>query len=106
MALRRTRFPFSLVGEEKEGTRRRVRLPLPAAADRQQDRPFSSFLASMSVIYSIVTFAEIIALFASFVALVYFAGRAIVRALFGHKVTPPKPEDLRHLKRAGQSGFY
>ncbi|MCW5692538.1 MAG: hypothetical protein KIT48_09245 [Pseudolabrys sp.] len=60
----------------------------------------------MSVVYSVVTFAEITALFASFVAVVYFVGRAIMRALFGPKVTPPKPEDLRHLKRAGQSGFY
>ncbi|MCW5687023.1 MAG: hypothetical protein KIT76_00605 [Pseudolabrys sp.] len=60
----------------------------------------------MSYVYSVVTFAEIIALFASFVALVYFAGRAIWRALFVKKEPPPKPEDLRHLKRAGQSGFY
>ena len=60
----------------------------------------------MSLVYSIVTFAEITALFASFAALVFFVGRTIVRALFGPKVTRPKPEDLRHLKRAGQSGFY
>ena len=60
----------------------------------------------MSYVYSVVTFGEIIALFASFFALVYFVGRAIVRAIVAPKEPPPKPEDLRHLKRAGQSGLY
>ena len=63
-------------------------------------------VAPMSFIYSVVTFAEILALFASFVAVVFFVGRAIVRAIVAPKEPPPKPEDLRHLKRAGQSGFY
>ena len=60
----------------------------------------------MSYVYTVVTFAEIIALFASFAALVFFVVRAIARAIVAPKEPPPKPEDLRHLKRAGQSGFY
>ncbi|MCK9917923.1 hypothetical protein MXD81_53165 [Microbacteriaceae bacterium K1510] len=60
----------------------------------------------MSFIYSALAFAEILALFASFIALVTFAVKAIIRAIVEPKEPPPKPEDLRHLKRAGQSGFY
>ncbi|MBS0536572.1 MAG: hypothetical protein JSR72_21170 [Proteobacteria bacterium] len=60
----------------------------------------------MPFVYSVVTFAEILALFASFAALVFFVVRAIVRAIVAPKQPPPKPEDLRHLKRAGQSGLY
>ena len=68
--------------------------------------PFQPAAAFMSFVYSVVTFAEILALFASFVALVFFVGRAVVRAVVAPKEPPPKPEDLRHLKRAGQSSLY
>ncbi len=60
----------------------------------------------MSFIYTTLAFAEILALFASFVALLILLVRAIVRAFVAPKEPPPKPEDLRHLKRAGQSGLY
>lgn len=60
----------------------------------------------MSLVYSALAFAEILALFVSFIALVAFLVRAIVMAFLAPKEPPPKPEDLRHLKRAGQSGFY
>lgn len=60
----------------------------------------------MSFIYTALAFAEILALFGSFIALVIFVARAIIRAIVKPKEPPPKPEDLRHLKRAGQSGFY
>lgn len=60
----------------------------------------------MSVIYTTLALAEIFILLASFVALLVFLARAIVRSFPAPKEPPPKPEDLRHLKRAGQSGFY
>ena len=60
----------------------------------------------MSFFYSVVTFAEIIALFASGFAVTYLVLRAIVRSVVAPKLPTPKKEDLRHLKRAGQSGFY
>ena len=60
----------------------------------------------MAFIYSTMAFAEILVLFASFAALVYFIVRSIVRSITEPKLPPPKPEDLRHLKRAGQSGPY
>lgn len=62
--------------------------------------------ARMSFFYSVVTFAEIFALFVSGFAVVYFVLRAIVRSIVAPKLPAPKKEDLRHLKRAGQSGFY
>ncbi len=60
----------------------------------------------MSFVYSVITFAEVFALFASFFAVVFLVLRAIVRSVVSPKAPPPKKEDLRHLKRAGQSGFY
>ncbi|WP_137045224.1 hypothetical protein [Pseudolabrys sp. FHR47] len=60
----------------------------------------------MAVIYSTMAFVEIIALFASLIALAVYIVRAIVRAFTEPKLPPPKKEDLRHLKRAGQSGPY
>jgi hypothetical protein len=60
----------------------------------------------MSVVYTALTFCEILALFASFLALVFIVARTIVRSIVAPKAPPPKPEDLRHLKRAGQSDFY
>jgi energy-converting hydrogenase Eha subunit E len=60
----------------------------------------------MSIVYTALAFAEILALFASFIALMVFVTRATIRAFLEPKEPPPKPEDLRHLKRAGQSGFY
>jgi len=56
----------------------------------------------MAFIYSTMAFAEILALFASAAALVFYVGRAILRSVTEPKLPPPKPEDLRHLKRAGQ----
>jgi len=56
----------------------------------------------MAFIYSTMALAEILVLFASFAALVYFIVRSIVRSITEPKLPPPKPEDLRHLKRAGQ----
>lgn len=60
----------------------------------------------MYLIYTALAFAEILALFASFIALAYVIVRTTIRAFVAPKEPPPKPEDLRHLKRAGQSGFY
>jgi hypothetical protein len=59
----------------------------------------------MSVIYTTLALAEIFILLASFVALMFFVARAIFRSFLASKDLPPKAEDLRHLKRAGQSGF-
>ena len=60
----------------------------------------------MSLFYLVVTFAEIAALFASCFAVVFFVLRAIVRSIAAPRLPTPKKEDLRYLKRAGQSGFY
>lgn len=60
----------------------------------------------MAFIYSTMAFVEILALFASLTALAVYIVRAIIRAFTEPKLPPPKPEDLRHLKRAGQSGFH
>ncbi|MDO9412330.1 MAG: hypothetical protein Q7T81_07120 [Pseudolabrys sp.] len=60
----------------------------------------------MSVIYSSVAFIEIAILFAAFIALLILIVRAIVRSIVSPKKSPLKKEDLRHLKRAGQSGPY
>jgi len=60
----------------------------------------------MPFVYSVISFAEIFALFASFVAVVFLVLRAIVRSIVSPRAPPPKKEDLRYLKRAGQSGFY
>jgi hypothetical protein len=60
----------------------------------------------MHLVYAGLAFAEIVALFVSFGGLVFVLTRAIVRSFVTPKEPPPKPEDLRHLKRAGQSGFY
>jgi len=60
----------------------------------------------MSVIYTALAFAEILTLFAAFAAVLFFLVRTTVRAFLAPKEPPPKPEDMRHLKRAGQSGFY
>ena len=57
----------------------------------------------MSVIYSSLAFAEITILFAAFIALLYVVGRTLLRSLMSPKRSRPKKEDLRHLKRAGQS---
>ncbi|HVZ54059.1 MAG TPA: hypothetical protein VG986_18965 [Pseudolabrys sp.] len=60
----------------------------------------------MSFIYTTLAFAEILILLASFVAVVFLVLRTFVRSFQAPKDPPPKPEDLRHLKRAGQSGLY
>lgn len=60
----------------------------------------------MAFIYSTMAFVEIIALFASVIALGVYIVRSILRSFTEPKLPPPKPEDLRHLKRAGQSGPY
>lgn len=60
----------------------------------------------MHLVYTALAFAEVFALFASFAALIFFLMRAIVRSFVAPKEPPPKPEDMRHLKRAGQSSFY
>lgn len=60
----------------------------------------------MAFIYSSMAFAEILVLFAALIALAVYILRAIVRSFTEPKLPPPKKEDLRHLKRAGQSGFY
>jgi hypothetical protein len=60
----------------------------------------------MSFFYLVATFAEIIALFVSCFAVVFLVLRAIVRLIVAPKLPTPKKEDLRYLKRAGQSGFY
>lgn len=60
----------------------------------------------MSLFYLFVTFAEIAVLFASCFAVVSLVLRAIVRSIVSPKLPTPKKEDLRYLKRAGQSGFY
>ncbi|RDV01977.1 hypothetical protein [Undibacter mobilis] len=60
----------------------------------------------MAFIYSTMAFVEILALFASIIAIAIYIVRSIVRSITEPKLPPPKPEDLRHLKRAGQSGFY
>ncbi|HWK97446.1 MAG TPA: hypothetical protein VNR39_18680 [Pseudolabrys sp.] len=56
----------------------------------------------MAFIYSTMAFVEIAALFASVTALVIYIVRSIIRSFTEPKLPPPKPEDLRHLKRAGQ----
>ena len=60
----------------------------------------------MAFIYTAAALLEILILFVSFAALVIFVVRAVVRSIVSPREPPPKPEDLRHLKRAGQSGFY
>lgn len=60
----------------------------------------------MSVIYSSVAFIEIAILFAAFITLLVLIARVIIRSIVSPKKPPPKKEDLRHLKRAGQSGPY
>lgn len=60
----------------------------------------------MAFIYSTMALVEILALFASLVAIAVYIVRAIIRSFTEPKLPPPKKEDLRHLKRAGQSGFY
>jgi hypothetical protein len=56
----------------------------------------------MAFIYSTMAFVEILALFASVIAITVYVVRSIVRSFTEPKLPPPKPEDLRHLKRAGQ----
>jgi len=56
----------------------------------------------MALIYTTLGFIEIIALFASFIALMWFIVRATIRSFTQPKLPRPKAEDLRHLKRAGQ----
>jgi hypothetical protein len=60
----------------------------------------------MSLFYLVVTFAEIAVLFASCFAVAILVLRAIVRSIVSPKLPTPKKEDMRHLKRAGQSAFY
>ncbi len=56
----------------------------------------------MAFIYSTMAFVEITALFASVIAIFIYVGHSIVRSFTEPKLPLPKPEDLRHLKRAGQ----
>jgi len=56
----------------------------------------------MAFVYSTMAFVEIFALFASIIALTIYIVRWVVRSFTEPKLPPPKPEDLRHLKRAGQ----
>jgi len=56
----------------------------------------------MVYVYTALGLVEIAALFASFIALMVFVVRATVRSFTEPKLPRPKPEDLRHLKRAGQ----
>ena len=68
-----------------------------------------SLIASLpAYIYSVLALAEIGVLLAAAIALLFFVVRALYRAFLGpkEKQRKLKPEDLRHLKRAGQSGFY
>ena len=62
----------------------------------------------MHLVYSTLALAEVAVLIASVVAIFYLVLRSIVRAF--RKPAPEtkkvRAEDLRHLKRAGQSGFY
>ena len=62
----------------------------------------------MYLLYSALGLAEIFALFASAIAVGFLIVRAILRAIFVAKDETQKkarPEDLRQLKRAGQSGW-
>jgi cytochrome b561 len=60
----------------------------------------------MSFIYASLGFVEITILFAGFIALLCIIVRAVIRSIVSRKPPPPKKQDLHHLKRAGQSGFY
>ena len=60
------------------------------------------FSARVSERYRSAFQGEITALFASVIALAIYIVRTIVRSFTEPKLPLPKPEDLRHLKRAGQ----
>ncbi len=60
----------------------------------------------MPFVYSALALAEIVILLISLAGVAFFVVRAVVRSLVTPKEPKPRPEDLRHLKRAGQSGFY
>lgn len=62
----------------------------------------------MYLIYSALALAEIAALFASAIGVLFLIVRGIIRAFLpaGPETTRPEPESMRHLKRADarQSG--
>lgn len=62
----------------------------------------------MHLIYTALTLAEVVVLLAAAMGILLLVVRSFYRMLFGPKAKQKKlkPEDLRHLKRAGQSGFY
>jgi len=62
----------------------------------------------MSLIYSALAVAEVAVLVASALAILWLVLRAILRVFRkkGPEDKRPRAEDLRHLKRAGQSGPY
>lgn len=61
-----------------------------------------------AVVYSTLALAEIGVLLVSAAAAMFLVVRGIIRAFRRPppERQPPKAEDLRHLKRAGQSGPY
>ena len=62
----------------------------------------------MHLVYSTLAIAEVVVLFASAFGVMFLVGRVIVLA-FAKPTEETKRvprEQLQHLKRAGQSGFY
>ncbi|MFN3657958.1 MAG: hypothetical protein ACK4UO_11945 [Pseudolabrys sp.] len=62
----------------------------------------------MHLIYSTLALAEVAVLFVSAIAILYLVLRSVVRSFRkpGPEAKKPRAEDLRHLERAGRSGFY
>lgn len=59
-------------------------------------------LSRMALVYGSLALLQVVFMFASLAGLGYVIVRAIYRFFFVAKEPPPKKEDLRHLKRAGQ----